>query len=62
MVGLAGNGAQYGLVCAVFDWGSPLFFVILGWVYLPAYIDSGVPVTALGMWGTRVAHPLPGCR
>ncbi|XP_066222047.1 solute carrier family 5 member 4-like isoform X1 [Saccopteryx leptura] len=41
-VGLAGTGATSGIATATFEWNALLLLLVLGWVFVPIYIKSGV--------------------
>uniref|UniRef100_A0A1I8J4G9 Sodium/glucose cotransporter 4 n=1 Tax=Macrostomum lignano TaxID=282301 RepID=A0A1I8J4G9_9PLAT len=41
-IGLAGSGAAGGIGIAVFEFSAMLVLVLLGWVFVPVYISSGV--------------------
>nr|XP_022320872.1 sodium/glucose cotransporter 5-like [Crassostrea virginica] len=41
-VGLAGSGAAGGIAVVAFEWGASLCLVLLGWVFLPIYLSSGL--------------------
>lgn len=41
-VGLAGSGASGGLVQGTFEWNAMITLFILGWIFCPIYIASGV--------------------
>ncbi|KAJ8300584.1 hypothetical protein KUTeg_022103, partial [Tegillarca granosa] len=41
-IGLAGTGAASGIAVVAFEWGAVLLLLLLGWVFLPVYIKSGV--------------------
>ena len=41
-VGLAGTGASSGLAVGHFEWLACIMVLILGWVFVPFYIKSGV--------------------
>jgi uncharacterized sodium:solute symporter family permease YidK len=41
-IGLAGSGAASGIGTATFELSALLVLIILGWVFLPVYIRSGV--------------------
>ncbi len=42
LVGLAGTGAASGLAVGHFEWLACLILLILGWVFVPFYLRSGV--------------------
>lgn len=42
LVGLAGDGARVGLVVGQFEVLASLILILLGWVFVPFYIKSGV--------------------
>ncbi|ESP02211.1 hypothetical protein LOTGIDRAFT_93216, partial [Lottia gigantea] len=41
-IGLAGSGAASGIAVVAFEWGAVLLLLLLGWVFLPIYLKSGV--------------------
>ncbi|XP_060048759.1 solute carrier family 5 member 4-like isoform X2 [Erinaceus europaeus] len=41
-VGLAGTGAATGISVVTFEWNSVFLVLILGWIFVPIYIKSGV--------------------
>src|SRR3990172_261527 len=41
-IGLTGSGASRGLVVGYFEWLACLVVLILGWVFVPFYLHSGV--------------------
>uniref|UniRef100_A0A7N9CD80 Solute carrier family 5 member 4 n=1 Tax=Macaca fascicularis TaxID=9541 RepID=A0A7N9CD80_MACFA len=41
-VGLAGTGAASGVATVTFEWTSSVMLPILGWIFVPIYIKSGV--------------------
>lgn len=41
-IGLAGSGAEGGLAIGQFEWLACLILLILGWVFVPFYIRTGV--------------------
>ncbi|MFZ0389956.1 MAG: sodium/solute symporter, partial [Calditrichia bacterium] len=41
-VGLAGSGAARGLAVGNFEWLAIIFVILLGWVFAPIYLKSGV--------------------
>ncbi|XP_024095780.2 probable glucose sensor protein SLC5A4 [Pongo abelii] len=41
-VGLAGTGAASGVSTVTFEWTSSVMLLILGWIFVPIYIKSGV--------------------
>ncbi|XP_037366870.1 solute carrier family 5 member 4 isoform X1 [Talpa occidentalis] len=41
-VGLAGTGAATGVATVTFEWNSLFLLLILGWVFVPIYIKSGI--------------------
>ncbi|RUS87246.1 hypothetical protein EGW08_004998 [Elysia chlorotica] len=41
-IGLAGSGAVSGIGVVSFEWGAVLLLLLLGWVFLPIYLSSGV--------------------
>ncbi|XP_026305558.1 solute carrier family 5 member 4-like [Piliocolobus tephrosceles] len=41
-VGLAGTGAASGVATVTFEWSSSVMLLILGWIFVPIYIKSGV--------------------
>ncbi|XP_062603666.1 sodium/mannose cotransporter SLC5A10-like [Saccostrea cucullata] len=41
-IGLAGSGAASGIAVVAFEWGSVLCLLLLGWVFLPVYLTSGI--------------------
>lgn len=42
LVGLAGTGAASGLAVGHFEWLATLILLLLGWVFVPFYLRSGV--------------------
>ncbi|MBI2614676.1 MAG: sodium/solute symporter [Gemmatimonadetes bacterium] len=42
LVGLAGTGAASGLAVGHFEWWASLILLLLGWVFAPFYLRSGV--------------------
>ena len=45
LVGLAGAGASSGLVLGQYELQASIILLLLGWVFVPFYIRSGVIVT-----------------
>ncbi|XP_012619493.2 putative glucose sensor protein SLC5A4 isoform X1 [Microcebus murinus] len=41
-VGLAGTGASSGIATVTFEWHSSVLLLVLGWIFVPIYIKSGV--------------------
>ncbi|MCH8837744.1 MAG: sodium transporter, partial [Candidatus Marinimicrobia bacterium] len=41
-IGLAGSGASGGLAVGHFEWLACLIVLVLGWVFVPFYLKSGV--------------------
>lgn len=41
-IGLAGSGASTGLAVGHFEWMACLIVLILGWIFVPLYLKSGV--------------------
>ena len=41
-VGLAGTAAANGLAVGAFEWNAMIILLILGWIFLPVYISSGI--------------------
>lgn len=41
-IGLAGSGAASGIAVVAFEWGSAVCLLLLGWVFLPVYLTSGI--------------------
>ncbi|MBN2190524.1 MAG: sodium transporter, partial [Candidatus Aureabacteria bacterium] len=41
-IGLAGSGAQGGLAVGQFEWLACFILLLLGWVFVPLYIKTGV--------------------
>ena len=41
-IGLAGTGAESGLAVGQFEWLACLILLVLGWVFVPYYIKTGV--------------------
>ncbi|XP_068606058.1 sodium/myo-inositol cotransporter 2 [Brachionichthys hirsutus] len=41
-IGLAGSGAAAGIGPIIYEWNGMVFVLLLGWVFLPVYIASGV--------------------
>ncbi|XP_060586945.1 sodium/mannose cotransporter SLC5A10-like [Ruditapes philippinarum] len=41
-IGLAGSGAKSGIAVVAFEWGAVLLLLMLGWLFLPIYLTSGV--------------------
>src|SRR5256714_15286288 len=41
LVGLAGTGAASGLAVGHFEWLACLILLLLGWLFLPAYLRGG---------------------
>ncbi|XP_076800520.1 sodium/glucose cotransporter 1-like [Clavelina lepadiformis] len=41
-VGLAGTGAAAGIATGAFEWNAMITLLVLGWVFAPIYIASGV--------------------
>ncbi|VDK89157.1 unnamed protein product [Dibothriocephalus latus] len=41
-IGLAGSGASSGIAIAVFEFNAILILALLGWLFLPVYIVSGI--------------------
>ena len=42
LVGLAGSGAATGLAVGHFEWLACLILLLLGWLFVPFYLKSGV--------------------
>ena len=42
IVGLAGSGARNGLIVGHFEWMAILALIMLGWVFAPIFIRSGI--------------------
>ena len=42
LVGLAGTGAESGLVLGQFELQASLILLILGWLFVPFYVKSGI--------------------
>jgi SSS family solute:Na+ symporter len=42
MIGLAGTGASSGLAVGHFEWLACLILLMLGWIFVPFYLKSGV--------------------
>src|SRR3989442_9580149 len=57
LVGLAGTGAGSGLAVGHFEWLACLILLLLGWLFVPYYLKSGVyPVPAfLGKRGNSAS-------
>ena len=41
-VGLAGTAAANGIAVGVFEWNAMFILLIMGWIFLPVYVASGV--------------------
>lgn len=41
-VGLAGTAAANGLAVGAFEWNAMIILLILGWIFLPVYVSSGI--------------------
>ncbi|KAM6456467.1 sodium/glucose cotransporter 4 isoform 1-T1 [Liasis olivaceus] len=41
-IGLAGTGAAGGLAVGGFEWNATWALIVLGWIFVPVYISSGV--------------------
>uniref|UniRef100_A0A671YEC7 Sodium/myo-inositol cotransporter 2 n=1 Tax=Sparus aurata TaxID=8175 RepID=A0A671YEC7_SPAAU len=41
-IGMAGSGAAAGIGAIAYEWNGMLMVLLLGWVFLPIYISSGV--------------------
>lgn len=41
-IGLAGSGAARGLAVGSFEWMASIFVILLGWIFIPIYLKSGV--------------------
>lgn len=41
-IGLAGSGATTGLAVGVYEWSASFCLLLLGWLFVPFYIKSGV--------------------
>ncbi|XP_068191980.1 sodium/myo-inositol cotransporter 2 isoform X2 [Antennarius striatus] len=41
-IGLAGSGAAVGIGPITYEWNGMMFVLLLGWIFLPIYISSGV--------------------
>nr|XP_020763015.1 sodium/glucose cotransporter 1-like isoform X3 [Odocoileus virginianus texanus] len=41
-IGLAGKGASSGIAVGTFEWNAAFILCVLGWVFSPVYIKSGV--------------------
>src|SRR3989441_3946079 len=46
LVGLAGTGAASGLAVGHFEWLACLILLLLGWLFVPFYLRSGVDTLA----------------
>uniref|UniRef100_A0A8C9Z6P7 Sodium/myo-inositol cotransporter 2 n=1 Tax=Sander lucioperca TaxID=283035 RepID=A0A8C9Z6P7_SANLU len=46
-IGLAGSGAAAGIGAIAYEWNGILMVLLLGWLFLPIYISSGVSVSML---------------
>src|SRR6266566_4873715 len=49
LVGLAGTGAGSGLAVGHFEWLACLILMLLGWLFVPYYLKSGVTLYAGGV-------------
>ncbi|XP_029692552.1 sodium/myo-inositol cotransporter 2 [Takifugu rubripes] len=45
-IGLAGSGAAAGIAAIAYEWNGMLMVLLLGWLFLPIYIASGVDMYA----------------
>ncbi|CAL8282596.1 unnamed protein product [Boreogadus saida] len=45
-IGLAGSGAAAGIAAIAYEWSGMLMVLLLGWLFLPIYISSGVDMYA----------------
>jgi len=41
-IGLAGSGAARGLAVGNFEWMATIFIMMLGWIFVPIYLRSGI--------------------
>jgi solute:Na+ symporter, SSS family len=41
-IGLAGSGATTGLAVGVYEWSASFCLLLLGWLFVPHYLNSGV--------------------
>lgn len=41
-VGIAGSGAASGLAVVMFEWNAIFLLILLGWLFVPVYISSGI--------------------
>jgi len=41
-VGLAGTAAANGLAVGAFEWNAMIVLLMLGWIFLPVYVSSGI--------------------
>ncbi|MCK6622048.1 MAG: sodium/solute symporter [Calditrichaceae bacterium] len=41
-IGLAGSGAARGLAVGNFEWMATIFIMMLGWIFVPIYLHSGI--------------------
>ncbi|XP_056437030.1 sodium/myo-inositol cotransporter 2 [Gadus chalcogrammus] len=41
-IGIAGSGAAAGIAAIAYEWSGMLMVLLLGWLFLPIYISSGV--------------------
>ncbi len=41
-IGLAGSGAVSGLAVGNFEWMATIFIILMGWIFVPLYLKSGV--------------------
>ncbi|XP_041062487.1 sodium/myo-inositol cotransporter 2-like [Carcharodon carcharias] len=58
-IGLAGSGASTGIAVTVFEWSGMYCLMMLGWLFLPIYIASGVttmPEYLLKRFGGQRIH------
>src|SRR2546422_9719926 len=51
LVGLAGTGAASGLAVGHFEWLACLILLLLGWLFGPVYLPSGVCTRPEGLGG-----------
>lgn len=42
VIGLAGSGASSGLAVGTYEWSASFCLLLLGWVFIPQYLRSGV--------------------
>ena len=42
LLGLAGSASSSGIACAYFEWSASLHLLVLGWLFAPVYLRTGI--------------------